>query len=67
MVTLFFLQAILWCYFSPLQAIAIYGNRWEVNHKQYKEIKVHIPCQVPNIVSQSKENQGVGYPEWENS
>lgn len=43
------------------------ANRWEVNHKQYREIKVHIPCQVPNVVVQSKENHGVGYPEWENS
>ena len=51
--------------FAPLRAIARYSNSWEVNHKQYKEIKVHIPCQIPNIVVQSIENQGVGYPERE--
>ena len=28
-------------------------------------LKVHIPCQIPNIVVQSIENQGVGYPERE--
>ena len=32
----------------------------------YKEIKVHIPSQVPDIVVQSIEDQGVGYPEREN-
>jgi len=48
-----------------LQAIARYSNSREVNNKQYKEIKVHIPCQIPNIVVQSIEDQGVGYPEWE--
>ena len=49
----------------PLQAIARYSNSWEVNNKQYKEIKVHIPSQVADIVVQSIEDQGVGYPERE--
>ena len=49
----------------PLQAIARYSNSWEVNNKQYKEIKVNIPSQVPNIVVQSIEDQGIGYPERE--
>ena len=47
----------------PLQAIARYSNSWEVNNKQCKEMKVHFPSQVPDIVVQSIEDQGVGYPE----